>query len=59
MGTLEKMGAHITKKWVHNKKMGTRNLQSSPKPETRTIAKNSHPKTMVVFLRDLMKLINL
>ena len=24
------------KKWAHNKKIGIRNLQSSPQPETRT-----------------------
>ena len=33
--------AHYEKR-VHNKKTGTRNRQSSPKPETRSIAKNRH-----------------
>ena len=36
------------KKQVHNKKTGARNLRSSPKPETRTTAKNSHVPTSAV-----------
>ena len=42
------MGWCIMKKWVHNKKTGTHNLQSSSKPKTRTIANPQHDVIILV-----------